>query len=97
LRALCEWALEAPPREFDPGERGIYQQNRWAAARFGPHANLVHPDRDEALPVPKLVRDFPVPLAGLDASTCEAERQLEVGRANGLRAVCADLVERSVA
>jgi len=27
----------------------------------------------------------------------EADRQLEVGRADGLPAVCADLVERSVA
>jgi carboxylate-amine ligase len=97
LRALCEWALDAPPREFDPGERGVYQQNRWAAARFGPHGKLIHPDRDEALSVAELAREFPVPLDGLDASACEAERQLEVGRADGLRAVCADLVERSIA
>jgi glutamate---cysteine ligase / carboxylate-amine ligase len=97
LRALCEWALEAPPRKFDPGERGVYQQNRWAAARFGPHANLIHPDRDEALPVTELARELPVSIDGLDASSCEAERQLDVGRAQGLQAVCADLVERSVA
>jgi hypothetical protein len=38
-----------------------------------------------------------VPLQGLDPLRCEAERQLEVGRADGLHAVCADLVERSVA
>ena len=97
LRALCEWALEAPPREFDPSERGVYQQNRWAAARFGPHARLIHPDRDEALSVAELAQELPVPLDGLDPSSCEAERQLEVGRADGLRAVCADLVERSIA
>ena len=97
LRALCEWALEAPPREFDPSERGVYQQNRWAAARFGPHAKLIHPDRDEALPVADLARELPVPLDGIDTSSCEAERQLEVGRPEGLRAVCADLVERSIA
>ena len=37
-------------------------------------------------------------LAGdrLDTSTTEAERQLEVGRADGLEAVCADLVERTL-
>jgi glutamate---cysteine ligase / carboxylate-amine ligase len=97
LRSLCEWALDAPPRPFDPGERGVYEQNRWAASRFGPHGKLIHPDRDEALTVPELARDFPVALDGLDPSSCEADRQLEVGRADGLHAVCADLVERSIA
>jgi carboxylate-amine ligase len=97
LRGLCEWALDAPPRPFDPGERGVYEQNRWAASRFGPHGKLIHPDRNEALSVAELARDLPVPLDGLDPSRCEADRQLEVGRADGLRAVCADLVERSIA
>lgn len=97
LRALCEWALDAPPREFAPAERGIYQQNRWAAARFGPHGKLVHPDRDVAVTVPALARELPVPVDGLETDRCEGDRQLEVGRAEGLQAVCADLVERSVA
>jgi carboxylate-amine ligase len=97
LHALCEWALDAPPRPFDPSERGIYEQNRWAASRFGPHGKLIHPDRNEALAVAELAHELPVPLDGLDPENCEADRQLEVGRANGLRAVCADLVERSVA
>jgi carboxylate-amine ligase len=97
LHALCEWALSAPPREFEPAERGIYQQNRWAAARFGPHGKLIHPDRDVALTVPELCRDLPVQVAGLEPDSCEADRQLEVGEAKGLHAVCADLVERSVA
>ena len=97
LRALCEWALDAPAREFDPAERGIYQQNRWAASRFGPHGKLIHPDRDVALPVPDLCRELPVLPDGLETENCEADRQLEVGRADGLNAVCADLVERSVA
>jgi glutamate---cysteine ligase / carboxylate-amine ligase len=97
VRALCEWALAAPPREFDPAERGIYQQNRWAASRFGPHGKLIHPDRDVALTVPELCRELPVTLEGLEADSCEADRQLQVGAAKGLDAVCADLVERSVA
>jgi carboxylate-amine ligase len=97
LRNLCEWALDAPPRPFDPGERGVYEQNRWAASRFGPRGKLIHPDRDEALSVPELARDFPVALDGLDPCSCEADRQLEIGRADGLHAVCADLVERSIA
>ncbi len=94
VRDLCAWALEAPARPFDPAERGIYDQNRWAASRFGPHGKLIHPDRDEALAVSELVRELPVPTE-LDGSTCEADRQLEVGRSDGLAAVCADLVERT--
>ena len=97
LHDLCAWALEAPPRAFDPSERGVYQQNRWAASRFGPHGKLIHPDRAEALTVPELLAELPVDTAGFDGLTCEADRQLEVGRADGLRSVCADLVERSVA
>jgi glutamate---cysteine ligase / carboxylate-amine ligase len=97
LHALCAWALDAPARPFEPSERGIYAQNRWAAARFGPHGKLIHPDRAEALSVPALLAELPVPPCDFDGLTCEADRQLEVGRADGLRAVCADLVERSIA
>lgn len=97
LRDLCEWALDAPPRPFDPAERGVYAQNRWAAARFGPHGKLIHPDRDEALTAAALVRDLPVAANGLSPESCEADRQLEVGRSQDLQAVCAELVERSVA
>jgi carboxylate-amine ligase len=97
VHALCAWAIESPARPFDPGERGVYEQNRWAASRFGPHGRLIHPDRDEALTVAALARELPVQLHGLDPGACEADRQLEIGRADGLTAVCADLVERSVA
>jgi carboxylate-amine ligase len=96
LHDLCAWALEAPPRDLDPAARGVYDQNRWAAARFGPHGKLIHPDRDEALTVPELLRELPVETQ-LDGLACEADRQLEIGRADGLQAVCADLVARSVA
>jgi gamma-glutamyl:cysteine ligase YbdK (ATP-grasp superfamily) len=34
---------EAPPAAAD---RGVYLQNRWAAARYGVDAELVHPDGD---------------------------------------------------
>ena len=97
VHALCAWALDAPARRFDPSERGVYAQNRWAAARFGPHGKLIHPDRAEALTVPQLLAELPVPADGFDGESCEADRQLEVGRADGLRDLCADLVERSVA
>jgi glutamate---cysteine ligase / carboxylate-amine ligase len=96
LHDLCAWALDAPPRHFDPAGRGIYEQNRWAASRFGPHGQLIHPDRDEALSVPDLLRELPF-ATELDGSACEADVQLHVGRADGLEAVCADLVRRSVA
>jgi carboxylate-amine ligase len=97
VRALCEWAIDTPARPFEPGERGVYEQNRWAASRFGPHGKFVHPDRAEALTAAALARELPVPLRGLDPESCEADRQLEIGRADGLQAVCADLVTRSVA
>ena len=97
VHALCAWALDAPARPYDPSERGVYAQNRWAAARFGTHGTLIHPDRAEALTVPRLLAELPVPADGFDGASCEADRQLEVGRADGLHGVCADLVERSVA
>jgi glutamate---cysteine ligase / carboxylate-amine ligase len=97
LRDLCAWALDAPARPFDPSERGVYAQNRWAASRFGPHGRLIHPDRAEALTVPQLLLELPVEPVPFDGESCEADRQLEIGRAGGLRAVCADLVDRSVA
>ena len=96
LCALCEWALEAPARPFAPAERGVYDQNRWAASRFGPHGKLIHPDRDEALPVAELARELPVPLHGLDPRSCEADVQLEIGRERGVRALCTDLITRSL-
>ncbi|TML19166.1 MAG: YbdK family carboxylate-amine ligase [Actinobacteria bacterium] len=95
LRDLCAWALDAPARPFDPAERGVYDQNRWAASRFGPHGKLVHPDRDIAVTVPELLQELPVDPRGFDGEGCEADRQLEVGRGGDLRAVCADLVART--
>jgi carboxylate-amine ligase len=95
LRDLCEWALDAPPRPVDPAERGVYDQNRWAASRFGPRGKLVHPDRDVAVSVSELLGDLPVEARGFDGTTCEADRQLDVGSADGLRAVSADVVERT--
>ena len=97
LHDLCAWALDAPARPFEPSERGVYAQNRWAASRFGPHGKLIHPDRAEALSIPELLAALPVDAHGLDGKWCEADRQLEVGRTDGLHAVCADLVARSVA
>jgi glutamate---cysteine ligase / carboxylate-amine ligase len=88
LRDLCEWALEHPAPE--PADRGVYQQNRWAAARFGPEAKLIHDGR--LVSVPELFAELPFEPPDLDPTTSEAARQLAVGEP---RAVCADIVERS--
>jgi glutamate---cysteine ligase / carboxylate-amine ligase len=108
LQALCKTLADGDEGRF-PAERGDYQQNRWAAARFGPRAQLIHPDGDRAVPADELfveLREIVAPAvdelgsAGLLTfvpTRCEADLQLEIGRANGLEALCADLVERALA
>ena len=108
LQALCAWAAEEPRPQPEAAARGFYQQNRWAALRFGPHARLVHPDRERSCEVRELAADLleriaPVAgqlgsehlLAGLDGAS-EGDRQLEVGGAHGLEAACADIAERTL-
>jgi len=91
VRDLCAWALERPADTH--ADRGLYQQNRWAAARSGPDAKLIHPDGDCLISVPELYAELPVGGDGLlDPTTCEGERQLTFG---DLGAVCADIVERT--
>jgi gamma-glutamyl:cysteine ligase YbdK (ATP-grasp superfamily) len=109
LQALAATALGADEPDVDPAARGIYQQNRWAASRFGPRANLVHPDGESLVPAAELgvellelvapaVRDLgsEALLARLDPARCEGDRQLEVGRVDGLPAALADVVARTV-
>jgi glutamate---cysteine ligase / carboxylate-amine ligase len=98
LRSLVREVLREPPPAYDPGRRGDYQQNRWAALRFGMDAELVHPDGTRAVPARGLAAELHERL-GLSSAGGEPEaaRQLEVGRAEGLDAVCADLVARTVA
>jgi carboxylate-amine ligase len=108
LQALCAAALDAPRRDPDVGDRSVYQENRWAAARFGPRAELI--DLDAARPVPAAERaqellELVAPaaerlgtaalLTALQPAACEADRQLAAGRDGGLARVCADLVERT--
>ena len=107
LQALCKTVVEGPPPK--PAQRGDYAQNRWAALRFGPRAELIHPDGDRVVPVPELTHELfaliepAVRALGsaerlhvLDPRRCEADRQLEVARASGLEAVVADVAERTV-
>ncbi len=98
LKGLCDAVLELPQRPYDPGGRGLYQQNRWAALRFGLAGELVHPDGDRTARAAELAAELAALSGtdGLDPTRMEADRQLEVGRAHGLEAVCADLVERTL-
>jgi carboxylate-amine ligase len=90
LHRLCVEALDAPPPRHDPVGRAVYAQNRWSALRFGPRAELVHPDGERVVAVTDLAVEL-----GVEPWTWECERQLEIGRARGLRAVCEDLIERT--
>jgi carboxylate-amine ligase len=107
LQALCVTVLEgAPPA---PANRGDYAQNRWAALRFGPRAELIHPDGERLVPVPELsaellaligpaLRELGTTdlLAALPLDSCEGDRQLETGRSDGLEAVAAEVAERTI-
>ena len=94
LVELCRAVLDEPERAYDPSGRSLYQQNRWAAARFGLAAELFHPDGERTAKARELAAELPGET--MDLLTTEAERQLEVGRSRGLEAVCADLVDRTL-
>src|SRR3954453_17855851 len=106
LQALCATVEDRPAQ---PADRGDYAQNRWSALRFGSKAELIHPDGNRLVPVAELARELlelvaPAAeaqgtldlLSALDIGTCEGERQLEIGERDGLRALCADLAERTL-
>jgi carboxylate-amine ligase len=88
VRGLCAWALDHPAPQT--ADRGVYQQNRWAAARFGPEAQFIHEGRQVS--VAELFQKLPVEVAGLDPTTCEADKQLATGDP---LAACADIVART--
>jgi carboxylate-amine ligase len=109
LQALCAAALagKLPERSLlgDRG-RGDYTQNRWAAARFGPPAQLVHPDGSGAALAAELGEELirlvepeaarlggAEALARIDPRRCEADLQL--GHVSALGAT-ADLVARTL-
>jgi carboxylate-amine ligase len=95
VHALCRWALDEEPRK--PLSRAIYEQNRWAASRYGPRAQLIHPLDSRAVAVPELYRELVDLIAhdpALDPTSCEGDRQLQF---DAPEAATADLVERSLA
>lgn len=107
VQALCAHFADAG-RSGD-ADRGVYQQNRWAALRFGAEAKLLHPSDDRLATTGELLDELlglladklaELGTAGLVGSFAEARpegrRQLEVGRAEGLHAVSADVVERTL-
>lgn len=107
LQALCVIVLEGEPQA--PANRGDYAQNRWAALRFGPRAELIHPDGERLVGVEELTHELLAliepavqelgsaeALAVIDPRSCEGDRQLEVGREQGLKAVAADTAERTL-
>ena len=107
LQALCRTAAERPPA--GPYNRGDYAQNRWAALRFGPRAELIHPDGERLVAASELggeLLELVEPaarelgseelLARIDPVVCEGDRQLEVGRAESVEAVVADVAERTL-
>jgi glutamate---cysteine ligase / carboxylate-amine ligase len=84
VRILRGLVAHAPASRTD---RGDYVQNRWAAARFGLDAELIHPDGERAVPARELARD----LLGVDPPEPEALTQLSAALP------AADLVARTVA
>ena len=109
VQALSVTVLEGDPPEYDPPGRGVYQQNRWGALRFGLEAELFHPSGERVAKASELAAELielvrPAAerlgsaelLQAFDLSTTEGERQREARREGGLKAVCADLVARTL-
>jgi glutamate---cysteine ligase / carboxylate-amine ligase len=95
VHALAAWALEQPPADPDAGDRAVFDQNRWAASRFGPRAKLIHPERDgDAVTATHLYAEL-VERTGVDPidSSCEADAQLAF---DDPREATADIVRRSL-
>jgi glutamate---cysteine ligase / carboxylate-amine ligase len=102
--ALTHALVAAADPAAPAADRGLYAQNRWAAARFGAAAGLVHPELERlAAPAELLAEllervepaargrgsaDLLARLDGLD----QAGAQLDIGRGDGLRTLCGTLV-----
>lgn len=100
-------ALHAARGEGRGASRADYATNRFLASRFGPRAQLLHPEDDRLLSAADLFRELvdrlgPVlaelgvaeVVAAIDPERCEADDQLEAGDP---RAAAAMLAERSLA
>jgi carboxylate-amine ligase len=83
---LASLVARAPAREPRPASRAEYAQNRWAAARFGLDARLIHPDGDRVATARELAREW------LGFEPPQPEALLQLAAADPL----ADLVARSL-
>ncbi|HSE82042.1 MAG TPA: YbdK family carboxylate-amine ligase [Gaiellaceae bacterium] len=89
---LCHALVVGADPAAAPADRGVYAQNRWAAARFGTQAGLIQPRAGELRGPLELLAELGVDgIAGLDGLD-QAREQLEVGRGEGLRALRERLV-----
>ena len=93
VRLVRDLVDSASSREPDPARRGDYLQNRWAASRLGLDADLIHPDGGRMVPARELAGE----LLGGPPPEPEARRQLDVAARDGVEAVAADLVARTLA
>jgi carboxylate-amine ligase len=93
LQKLAAKLLDA---EMQTADRGDYQYNRWAAARFGPAARLIAPGGERVATAAELGRELLelTGVEGIDPAHCEGELQ---ARFTGPREATADLVARSLA
>jgi carboxylate-amine ligase len=108
IQALCLTVLEGGPPEHDPASRGYYQQNRWGALRFGLDAELFHPNGERVDKARKLAKELvdlvrpaakrlgTADLIAFDLDRTEGELQRDARANGGLKAACADLVERTL-
>ena len=99
VQALCIASLDGAVAAG--GQPGDYEQNRWSASRFGPRAELLHPNGRAYVPAAELaaelldlVRPYADPaIERIDPSRCEADLQLEAADA---REAAAALVARTL-
>jgi carboxylate-amine ligase len=96
VHALAAWAIEQPPRDASLADRAVYDQNRWAASRFGPRASFVHPEREGvAVGAADLYAELAERIGAdpFDPGACEADEQLAFADP---RDATADVVARSL-
>ncbi len=110
--AALAQALVASSDPALTADRGVYDQNRFAALRFGSAAELVHPDGSRLSGIPELhlelvgrvaptaerlgTTSLLTPLERL-AHRTQADEQLDLGRDVGARGLTAWLVEKTAA
>ena len=92
LAALLQAMVSRLPAD-GPADRGLYEQNRWAALRFGRAAELVHLDGSRLVSVPELLEELAARI-GSDRVELpdESAEQLDTGSSQGLESVCRRLV-----